>query len=131
MEGIVIIIIGFIFKTFFGDDKEKNREKFKDIVQNIKETKEKIKTISKSENGSKTKSKLYNVDKKLNKDELKEYSYVAEEAPREIKKHERINVEQLEEKENLNEEFNLFNDSNDLVKALIMSEILSKPKSIK
>lgn len=127
MEGIIIAIIGFIFSAFFGEKKEKNRERFKGIVKNIKDVETKLKSIPNSKNEVKNKSKLYNVDKQIKHDELK--SNIIEELNIEVKQDAIADNSTIEHRSN--EEFNLFNNSNDLIKAVIMSEILSKPKGIK
>ncbi|WP_099187317.1 hypothetical protein [Tepidibacter mesophilus] len=144
MEGILIpaliYVISIVFKAFFKDEDEGTENK-NTLLKNVNNT------VKKIENNLNELSYNYKKQKHI-KESKEEYvdedistifteDIEAKQDPKNIDDY--INQEQNLNKDydknsksmNSDEGFDLFSDSDDLMKAIIMSEILSKPKSIK
>lgn len=151
MEGIlipaIIYVLSIVFKSLVKEDEDnKNTENKKEgsLLKTVNNTVKKIETNlnelsnnykkQKHIEGSKVKYKEIekNIDQGIS-------DIVVEDI--EIKQDSRDLHYDIDQKENINteynksmhsdEDFNLFSDADDLMKGIIMSEILSKPKSMR
>ncbi|MCT4509151.1 MAG: hypothetical protein N4A48_10440 [Tepidibacter sp.] len=153
MEGIlipaIIYVLSIVFKSLVKEDEDdKNTENKKEgsLLKTVNNTVKKIETNLNelSNNYKKQKhiegSKVKYKDKKVEKNIDQGISDIVVEDI-EIKQDSRELHYDIDQKENINTEynksmdsdeaFNLFSDADDLMKGIIMSEILSKPKSMR
>ncbi|CAH2214119.1 hypothetical protein [Tepidibacter aestuarii] len=155
MEGIlipaIIYVLSIVFKSFIKEDDDENTESKKEgsLLKTVNNTVKKIETNLNelSYNYKKQKhiegSKEKYIDKEPKKNVDEDISSIFTEDA-EAKQDSRNLYYDIDQEENINKDydkniknkdsdevFDLFSDSNDLIKAIIMSEILDKPKSMR
>ncbi len=132
MEGIVLAVIFYVLGLVFDKGKNKNKESFKEAGKNIKDRMNRLKGAVKKENRWEEEINLHHSSKEIDKEK---YENIVQEKIVEKKIEEKYEVAKEKiKKETLKEKkevFPLFQDSHDLVRGVILSEILSKPKSLK
>ncbi|MEJ8554324.1 hypothetical protein [Tepidibacter sp. Z1-5] len=139
MEGLlipaIIYVIGVAFKSFFKEDDE-NTENKSPLLQTVNNTVKKIENnlnelsynYKKQKHIEESKKEYIDEEYKKNIDQVISEIRIDDMEDKEIPK---TLSEDIEQQENSDEGFNLFSDSDDLIKGIIMSEILNKPKSMR
>ena len=141
MEGLlipaIIYVLGVAFKSFFKKNEDnENIESKSPLSKTVSNT---VKKMEKNLN-----ELNYNYKKQKHIEESKK-EYIDEESKKNIdeviskiriddmedKENPKTLSDDIEKQENSDEGFNLFSDSDDLIKGIIMSEILNKPKSMR
>ncbi|WFD11590.1 hypothetical protein [Tepidibacter hydrothermalis] len=153
MEGIlipaIIYVLSIVFKSFFKEGEDENAETKKEgsLLKNVNDTFEKIKTnlneSSYDEKKQKYMKKFKKEYKELNKNTGETISPIVTEdiedtqnlkdLNKNINQEETIDTDCQRNTKNINSDkvFDLFSDSDDLIRGIVMSEILSKPKSMR
>jgi len=151
MEGLlipaIIYILGVVFKSFFKKDEDDENKKEGSLLKNVNDTFDKIKTNLNESSYDEKKQKYMKKFKKEYKESSKNTDETissmftedikdkqsTEDLNGNINQEEILDTDCQRNTQNINSDkgFDLFSDSDDLIRGIVMSEILSKPKSMR